>query len=300
LLAPGQQSACAREDVAAIWDNVAKAKEAAHASELLYYYNYDEHYTYGAKGQAITSQLTQLADQILAKTNTTATSVRQSNGPFPEDLRKLAQPANFVPWVKLTDVPLESSVEQSRFLLQTAIGLSHDPDFFCLGAVFTVQVWRNTGWQTVFRHALLKKDHGWQDWTIPLGPGADNESLRIRLVTDSYSRAHDRSWPKWNWAFWGEPKVELGQQGGKVDLCDAVPQASLFVVLDQNGLSRPFDARFEDSTGATFKAVAESEAERANAPLPARRCIAAFPPHRNAASGLTIAEFKIDQTGFAK
>jgi hypothetical protein len=76
-------------------------------------------------------------------------------------------------------------------------------------------------------------------------------------MTDSYSRAQDRSAPSWKWALWGEPQLIEVAAGGsrrvKYDFVKNIDRAKAFVRLDCDGKEQPFDGRGTDSTGATFQ-----------------------------------------------
>lgn len=197
-------------------------------------------------------------------------------------------------------LPHEQGSRAREVYLVTNLGLSDPIDYFCLGTVFTIQVYRNAHWQTIFRRALLKKDSGWQYWEIPLGPVEEilKTPLHLRFVTDNYSRAFDRSWPNWKWAFWGQPQLVHyeGNSEKKVlyDFYTETTHSRCLIVLDKDGAERPFDQQSEDSTGAAFKAIGEGGYAEANAPSPRQPVIAAFPPYKNGLFGFTIAEFDLN------
>jgi hypothetical protein len=81
--------------------------------------------------------------------------------------------------------------------------------------------------------------------------------VKLRFMTDSYSRAQDRSAPNWKWALWGEPQViEVAADGSRrarYDFVKNIDRAQALVRLDCDGKERPFDQRGTDSTGATFR-----------------------------------------------
>ncbi len=174
---------------------------------------------------------------------------------------------------------------QRGLLRHGTIGLSRSIDYFCLGTVFTVQAQTPQGqWETLFRRALLKKDAGWQHWEIPLASmGTDCPSIRLRFITDSYSRANDLSEPSWEWGCWGRPKLmRLTAAGARKTICDFaehIDRAACCVRMDADGKDRPFDGMGEDSTGAVFRVV-DSD-------------IAAFAPHRDGQCGITIAQYEV-------
>jgi hypothetical protein len=80
---------------------------------------------------------------------------------------------------------------------------------------------------------------------------------KLRLMTDSYSRAQDRSAPSWKWALWGQPQVVEVMPGAsrrvKFDFIENMSRGSALVRLDHDGKERAFDRKGADSTGATFK-----------------------------------------------
>jgi len=274
------------------------AIEAAKTSELLYFANYDDHYTTGRDGSALREKLEAMRDHFL----TDCRGVEPSQ-PAPEAVRKAVKRRVVINWERQTDVlPKTSTADKPGLYLSTDLGLSHPVDFFCVGAVFTVQARSEDGrWQTLFRKALLKKDAGWQHWNILLDDVVStNGRLSLRLVTDAYSRAIDRNAPTWKWGYWGAPQlVEIlpdGSRNVRYDILANVGNARAFVRLDSTGEERPFDGRGEDSTGAEFRCaltVRNPVAQGAAPPSPAERAIAAFAPHRNGVSGVTVGEFRL-------
>jgi hypothetical protein len=161
--------------------------------------------------------------------------------------------------------------------LRGAIGFTPDEDYYRLGVVFTVQTQQRDGeWKTIWRKSVHRRSKGWQEFEIPLdGP------VRLRLMTDSYSRAMDRTWPTWKWALWRRPQLV---RGGKVidDFADRIADAHGFVRLDSDGKDRAFDHGREDSSGATFTIQSGGGV------------IAAFTPHKDGKFGVTIAEYEVN------
>ena len=180
--------------------------------------------------------------------------------PVPEPVRKTAAKPRFIAWEKQHDVIGEGKWQPGRFLCLN-VGCDTRPDFYRLGVVFTVEILMDDGtWRPHFRRSVPRRMTGWDHWDIPLPEIAmGSKPLRIRLVTDSYSRAQDRSAPSWTWALWGAPRIiEItadGQHHVRYDFLKNIDRARLFVRLDSDGRERPFDHKAADSTGATFKAV---------------------------------------------
>ena len=121
--------------------------------------------------------------------------------------------------------------------------------------VFTVEAQRPDGtWHAIFRRDVARRTTGWEHWDIPLAPSG---GLKLRFVTDSYSRAQDRSAPSWKWALWGEPQIiDLMPDGSrrvKFDFVKNIDRARALVRLDTTGKERLFDRKGNDSTGATFQ-----------------------------------------------
>jgi hypothetical protein len=214
----------------------------------------------------------------------------------PEAVRKATRRRTVIDWEKQTDIlPAQPGAARTGLYLSTDISLGQEIDYYCVGAVFTVQVHGRDGrWRTVFRRSMLKKDTGWQHWDIPLGDSVDaTGTLRLRLITDAYSRAIDRNEPTWKWGYWGQPRVvEVAADGRRQKRCDLIEQldrSKVSVRLDDTGASRPFDGRGKDSTGATYELAGPGN----GAPEPVRPAIAAFAPHRNGKSGVTVADFDL-------
>jgi len=171
-------------------------------------------------------------------------------------------PVLMIPWEKQSDVvPNEPRAQQPGVYLSTDVCLDRRAEYFRLGVVFTVEAQRDDGrWEPVFRRGLNRRHSGWEHWDVPLDAviGKGKRTLPLRFITDSYSRAQDRSAPSWKWAYWGQPQLVAIAADGKrrvlYDFVDRLDQAEALVRLDADGRDRPFDGQGEDSTGATFSA----------------------------------------------
>ncbi len=286
-------------NLATIWTDLSTAHDEARESQVLYYLNYDDDYTVGAKGAEVTRMLRAVCDQLLEKTGLSPDRISQARNQSPKMLHSLATPPDCVRWEKMTDIlPSRPTKKAGEICIVLRLGLSEPIEFFCLGTVFTIQVYRDSRWQPIFRRGMLKKDSGSQQWEIPLG-GSDEmgPSLRLRFVTDNYSRAFDCAWPSWKWAFWGQPRLVQYQRDREIrtlyDFCERSAECRQLIVLDKDGSERPFDRGTEDSTGAAFKASSQGSYSGVNAPDSRQPAIAAFPPHRNGLLGITIGEFNL-------
>jgi hypothetical protein len=272
------------------------AVKAAGKSEILYFANYEDDYTTGDQGTQLRKKLEALRAQFLADCGGNAGANIDMKQTVPEAVRKATKRRCIINWEKQTDVlPEKSAADKPGLYLSTDIGLSRSIDYFCLGGVFTVQArGKDRAWHTIFRRALLKKDAGWQHWDIPLEVAVDEASkVNLRLITDAYSRAIDRSAPTWRWGYWGQPRLVQVTADGKrevrADLIDHIDRAKAFVQLDNTGTQREFDGKGEDSTGATFRPAGSG----AEIPEPRQPAITVFTPHKGGKSGVTIAEFQI-------
>ncbi len=224
--------------------------------------------------------------------------------PTPEAASDLAAPVLFIPWEKQTDVlPEKPAVDRPGACLVVHLGLNARRDTYCHAVVFTIQTQAGDGpWHTVFRRAVGKNSRAWESWRIPVGDLAPGK-LRVRFVTDSYSRARDRTWPSWQWALWGHPQLvartKEGQDRLLFDFARHTASARPYVRLDGDGSDRRFDRPGEDSSGASWYRVDGSgnppvAAAAVKTPDPPIPCVAAFTPHRKGLSGLTIAEYEVD------
>jgi hypothetical protein len=251
--------------------------------------------------------------------------------PTPDAAADLARPVLFLPWEKQSDVlpektfpdplrPLtgeeprarvrcdekdsqKSTTDQPGTYLSVRLGLNAQRDTYCHAVVFTIQIQSgDSPWRILFRRALGKNSRGWEEWRIPIGEPPPGE-LRVRFVTDSYSRARDRAWPSWQWALWGQPQLvqrtKEGQDRVVFDFTRCWADARPYVRLDSDGRDRPFDQPGEDSSGARWQlldgsanpVVASRTIKRPDPPIP---CIVAFTPCRQGLSGLTIAEYGVN------
>ncbi|MBM3474651.1 MAG: hypothetical protein FJX75_15410 [Armatimonadetes bacterium] len=214
------------------------AIECADENRRLYQVNFDDDY-HANEGLCVT-----LADRL-----------RELRAAFEAGRNELG-PALLIPWEKLTDlVPERPAGSQPGLRLVFDIGLNALRDVYCHGVAFTIETEGERGeWQPVFRRALGKNSREWEHWEVPLAPNP--EPLRLRFVTDSYSRAQPRDALSWEWALWGDPRlVQVAQDGRRTDVyrfADRLADARAFVRLDANGRERPFDGAGRDSTGASF------------------------------------------------
>jgi hypothetical protein len=283
--------------VGAVVAQLDAAINAAQVSELLYFANYDDDYTVGNHNTTdIRKKLETIRTRFLADCGGKAGSTVDMKQPVPESVRNATKRRCVITWEKQTDVlPEKPGADKPGLYLSTDIGLSGDIDYFCLGAVFTVQAKGKDGaWHTIFRRALLKKDAGWQHWDIPLDAAADDAgAVHLRLITDAYSRAIDRTAPTWKWGYWGRPQVVQvtadGRREVRSDLIEHIDRANAWVQMDDTGQRRAFDGKGEDSTGATFRPAGPG----AGMPEPVRPAIAAFAPRRGGTSGVTVAEYEV-------
>jgi hypothetical protein len=284
--------------IGAVLEQLDAAVTAARTSELLYFANYEDDFTTGDDGTRLRKKLEAMRSRFLADCGDQGRARIDPAQPAPEAVRKATKRRIVINWEKQTDIlPEHPRAAEPGLYLSTDIGLGQTIDYYCLGAVFTVQVQsRDGGWRSVFRRAMLKKDTGWQHWDLPLGPVDQPGSLRVRLITDAYSRAIDRNAPTWKWGYWGQPRVVQVTADGRRELrCDLIGQidrAKASVQLDDTGQYRAFDSRGQDSTGATLKRADPGS----GAPMPGLPAIAAFAPHRNGKSGVTIGEFNLNVT----
>jgi hypothetical protein len=280
--------------IRAVCEQLDTAVQAARSSEILYLLNYEDDYTTGDDGTRLRKKLEAQRSGFLSACGDRADTPIDRGRRVPDDVRRSTTRRFVIDWQKQTDLlPGSPRAERPGLYLSTDLGLARNIDYFCVGAVFTVEARGKDGtWRTVFRRALLKKDAGWQHWDIPLDSFV-NESgtIRLRLITDAYSRAVGRTEPTWKWGYWGRPQVvQVGADGKRAlihDLIDRVDHVSLRVRLDKTGQERSFDGKGADLTGATFR-LAESATQ---APEPFEPAIAAFAPHPRGGSGVTVAEF---------
>lgn len=242
-----------------------RALDFARKNQLIYQCNYyDDYDPTDGLCSFVTDRLQKQRDEIAA------------GGAKPQP------PVLMIPWQKQSDIIPACSVTSTTALkLSFDLGLTAPRDFFCVAVVFTVELYDKTqGWQAIFRRAVHRRAKTWEHWDLALAEPKEGEPIRLRLVTDSYSRAQDRTEPKWQWALWGRPKLLRGTSV-VYDLIEQLPSASRYVRLDADGKDRAFDKGPEDSTGATFN------------PAEAGHAIAAFTPHRDGHFGLCVGEYEI-------
>lgn len=139
-------------------------------------------------------------------------------------------------------------------------------------------------WKTAFRQTVHRRQKGVVACEVPLLALPSGQPLRVRFITDSYTRAMDRTSPTWKWAVWHRPRLFRAGGGGAViyDFAERLADARLMVQLDADGKLRAFDHAGEDSTGATFRLVNGLKPE-----------IAAFTPHKDGKLGVTVAEYTV-------
>jgi len=292
--------------IAAVIEQFDRAVKAAGISEALYFANYEDDYRTGDDGTRLRKTLEATRSRFLADCGgeTAVKAVKADRRqPVPEAVRKAIKRRCAIDWEKQTDVlPENPRADKPGVYLSMDLGLSREIDYYCAGAVFTVRARGDDGaWRTIFRRALLKRDAGWQHWDVPLGAVVDKAGAASpRLTTDACSRAIDREAPTWKWGYWGQPRVVRVTAGGQrevqYDLIEHIDRSKAMVRLDATGKRRPFDGEGEDSSGATFKAAAPGDAM----PGPVRPAIAAFVPHRDGNSGVTVAEFQVVNTAVAR
>lgn len=76
------------------------------------------------------------------------------------------------------------------------------------------------------RRAVRRRESGWEHWDIPLN-GLKGD-IKIRFMTDSYSRSMDPNAPTWKWAIWGQPQlIELTSDGNRNVKYDFIKQIDL-------------------------------------------------------------------------
>jgi hypothetical protein len=235
------------------------SRAVAHArrNQYIYQVNYDDDYDWT---DGLCSKVTEHLERQRADFLSACAGTNDLNQPIPETARsRAANPVFFLPWEAQEDI-LPPRRKGHGLFLSTRIGFVDQEDFFRLGVVFTVAVQSaRGGWKPIFRRGLMRRTRGWEHWEIPLGNVIRQDAglLRIRFVTDSYTRAQDRNAPTWKWALWGQPQlIRIGERGrGEVvyDFAQRINQARTSKRLDEDGLEYPFDAPGEDATGATFK-----------------------------------------------
>lgn len=225
--------------------------------------------------------------------------------PVPESVRSGAQTPLHIPWEAVKDItPPRPSASKPGLYLSVHLGCDAREDYFRLGVTFSVESPSADGkWRTIFRRSVGRRETGWQHWDIPLadpfpgpspsqGEGSTDRTLRFRLVTDSFSRAQNRSEPTWRWALWGRPEIVRVEADGSRrvlrDLTASLDRCKPQVRLDSDGQVKPFSGPGEDLSGATFGlAVPASLAGLRAGELKERQWIRGFarwqsePPHHS-------------------
>ncbi len=258
-----------------------RAVELAKANQLISQINYDDDYD---ATDGLCAYLTEKLETLRAKyASNPAAAVAEA-------------PVLFISWEKQTDIlPPARAAQQPGLYLSTGIALTaEEEDYYRTAVVFSVQAQTDDGaWKTIFRRGVGRREAGWQSWDIPLDTLPQQKLLRLRFVTDSYSRAMDRTWPTWKWALWGSPQlVRLSKNGERTvvyDFAERVADAKRLVRLDKDGKERAFDNTGADSTGATFQVVTEAQ----TVPKSLKNAIAAFTPHKPDQFGVTVAEYEV-------
>ena len=205
-------------------------------------------------------------------------SAEQLREPVPPRLQRTLGEPLFIPWEKLTDqLPAAPTARKPGLYLSLHLGLNTLRDVYCHGVVFTVQAREGAQWRTIFRRTLGKNTTAWEHWDVPLprrigvSPvGRDGQPtrlstarpLRLRFLTDAYSRAQHRDSLSWEWPLWGQPEViEIAPDGSRRVLyrfADHLQDAETFVRLDRDGRERRFDGEGTDSSGAAFRLLQPS------------------------------------------
>jgi hypothetical protein len=240
---------------AQILKNLDDSVDCAARNQLIYQLNYDDDYD-ATDGlcHKVTEHLKNLREEILA-----GCPAATRDRPIPASVRKKAEPPIlFIPWEKQDNIlPSQAGPASPGLWLTTGIGLVAREDYFRLGVVFTIEIHdAAVGWKPLFRRSVQRRATQWETWWIPLPPIVE-EHVRVRFVTDSYSRAQDRNGPSWKWALWAEPRIvavdRIGPHRTVYDFGRQIAGARCFVRLDQDGKDHPFDGHGDDSSGATFQ-----------------------------------------------
>jgi len=231
----------------------------ARRNQYIYQVNYNDDYdwTDGLCSRVTEHLEKERADFLSACSEASGLALAQ---PVPAAARRCAEaPVLFLPWEPQADI-LPPRRRPRGLFLSTRIGFVDQDDFFRLGVVFTVEAQEAGGsWRPIFRRGLMRRTCGWEQWEIPLDDLVRRSAgqLRLRFITDSYTRAQDRNAPTWKWALWGQPQlIRMGRAGRRdlvYDFAQHLDQARAWTRLDEDGLEHPFDAPGEDATGASFE-----------------------------------------------
>jgi hypothetical protein len=289
-----------------------QAIKAGEENQLLFQVNFEDDYHWDEGGLAV-----QLVD-LMKKAHADIEVLASKESATTKEVRKAFSGASepfFIPWEKLTDiVPAQPRGHTPGLYLHVSLGLPvnrfympPDPDgivtrnYFCHGVVYTIQARTDDQpWSTVFRRTLDKNSEGWETWDIPLDKIAHTGSgkIKVRLVTDSYSRASDLTAPTWQWALWGNPSLmridESNQRHEIIDLMKQLDSCKAFVKMDRDRQERAFDGKGTDSTGAIFHAAGPDDVDKAQPPDPKMPVIKAYTPHKDGKLGLTIGQFETE------
>ncbi|MHB1456248.1 MAG: glycoside hydrolase family 20 zincin-like fold domain-containing protein [Armatimonadota bacterium] len=194
-------------------------------------------------------------------------SLPDINKPTPDVAKKMTAKTLSIPWEKMSDIiPYQRTATKPGRYLSVDLGLDQKKDYFRVGVAFTVQAEVDGKWQPIFRTSLDRRDIDWDHWDIPLNGVMHGDQIKLRLISDSYSRAQDRSAPSWKWAVWGNPQiVEVNSNGARktlYNLADQASSATKMIQLDSDGKLQGFDNGNEDSSGAVFRATTPSPLDR--------------------------------------
>ncbi len=140
--------------------------------------------------------------------------------------------------------------------LELKLGLNSLRSYQCHGVVYSVLAQVGGDWRLLFRRTVGKNATDWEPWEISLPEG----TTAVRLETDSYTRAQARASLPFDWALWGDVElVRVDAAGDRTlvaQLADSLDKVQRFVVMDSDGLVRPFDGPEVDSTGAEVRNLA--------------------------------------------
>ena len=137
----------------------------------------------------------------------------RSPAPAGEAAKKFAEaPVLMIPWEKQVDI-VPAGDAKADIYLRTGIGFTTNEDYFRLGVVFTVQIQHDgQEWKTLFRKSIHRRSQGWHVCKIPVSELSQAKTLRVRFMTDSYTRAMHANMPMWKWALWRQPQLVRGDR----------------------------------------------------------------------------------------